>query len=63
MFRCYSYTIIRERINTAEQCNIQKPNIYSHTTTALTTHRCLLMDYFIICNFSKYKSMRSLMMV
>ena len=38
-------------------------NICSHTTTVLTTHRCILMDCFNNCNFSKHKLMRSLMMV
>jgi len=65
MFRCYSYTIIRE--STAQEHNTHTPitanNIYSHTTTVLTTHRCILMDYFNNCNFSKHKLMRSLMMV
>ena len=54
MFRCYSYTIIRERINLC---------LCSHTTTMLTTHRCILMDYFNNCNFSEHKLMRSLIMV
>ena len=36
---------------------------FSHTTTVLTTDRCILMDYFNKCNFSKHKLMRSLMMV
>jgi len=31
----------------------------SHTTTVLTTNRCILMDYFN----GKHKLMRSLMMV
>ena len=48
MFWCYSCTIIRE---------------HSHTTTVLTTHRCVLMDYFNSCNFRKHELMRSLMMV
>ena len=34
-----------------------------HTTTLLTTHRCILMGYSDNCNFSKHKLMRSLMMV
>ena len=83
MFRCYSYTIIREgiiecllklqllkysitihrnEVNTHIVINYI-PNICSHTTTVLTTHRCILMDYFNNNNFSKHKSMRSLMMV
>ena len=37
--------------------------ICSHTTTVLTTHRCILVDLFNNCNFSKHKLMRSLMMV
>ena len=28
-------------------------NIYSHITTELTTHRCVLIDYFKNSNFSK----------
>ena len=32
-------------------------NICSHTTTVLTTHRCILMDCFNNCNFSKHKLM------
>jgi len=40
MFRCYSYTIIRERIR-----------------------RCILVDYFNNCKFSKLKLIRSLIMV
>ena len=27
----------------------------SHTTTVLTTHRCILLDNFNNCNFSKHK--------
>ena len=39
-------------------------NICSHTiTTVLNTHRCILMDYFNNCNFSKHILVRSLMMV
>jgi len=34
-----------------------------HTTTLLTTHRCILVDYFNNCNFSKHELMRSLMTV
>jgi hypothetical protein len=34
-----------------------------HTTTVLTTHRCILMDYFNDYNFGKHELMRSLMMV
>jgi len=34
-------------------------NICSH----ITSHRCILMDYFNNCNFSKLKLMLSLMMV
>ena len=42
----------------------QGPNIGSHTTTTtLTTHWCILTDYFSNRNFSKHKLMRSLMMV
>jgi len=37
--------------------------ICSHTTIVLTTHRCILMDYFNDCNFSKHQLMRPLMMV
>ena len=44
-------------------CIHYRPNICSHTTTILTTHRCILMDCFNNCNFSKHKLMRSLMMV
>ena len=63
MFRCYSYTIIRERINlcllklqstadTVQHTDTKYgPNTFSHTTTVLTTHRCILMDYFNNCNF------------
>jgi len=77
MLRCYSYTIIRERINLCLQkllllnspllpnsAYTNKDLIYgSHTTTVLTTHRCILLDHFRNCNFSKHKLMRSLMMV
>ena len=35
----------------------------SHTTTVLTAHRFILIDYFNNCNFSKHKLMCSLMMV
>jgi len=35
----------------------------SQATTVLTTHRCILIDYFNNCNFIKHKLMRSLMMV
>jgi len=35
----------------------------SHTTTVLTTHRRILMDYFNECNFRMNKLMRSQMMV
>ena len=35
----------------------------SHTTTVLTTHRCILMDYFDNCNFNKHKLMRPMIMV
>ena len=52
MFRCYSYTVIHYR-----------PNICSQTTTVLTIHRSILMDYFINCNLSKHELVRSLMMV
>jgi len=27
-----------------------------HTTTVSTTHRCILMDYFNKCNFSKHNN-------
>jgi len=71
MFQCYSYTIFRERINlcllklknSTKNTHQEGPNVCSHTTTVLTTHRCILMDCFNNCNFSKHKSMRSLMMV
>ena len=49
-------------VTTAEQYNIQTP-IFSNTTTVLTTNRCILMDYFNNCNFSKHKLMRYLTMV
>jgi len=59
-------TIIRERINSCSlksqyltHCIHYRPNICSHTSTVLTTHRCILMDSFIKHYFSK----RSLMMV
>jgi hypothetical protein len=69
MFRC-SHTIIRGRI---DSCLLKlqllkyggdvTAYIYSHITTVLTTHRCILMDYFNNCNFSKHELMRPLMMV
>ena len=37
--------------------------VYVCCTTILTTHRCILMDYFNNCKFSKHELMRSLMMV
>jgi len=37
--------------------------VYVCCTTVLTKHRCILMDYFNNCNFSKHELMRSLMMV
>ena len=63
MFRCYSYTIISLLPNSAAYRHQQGPNICSDTTTALTTQRCILMDYINNSNFSKHKLMRSLMMV
>ena len=61
MFRCYSYTIIRECLlpNSATYRHQYGPNICSLTTTVLTTHRCVLMDYVNNCKFSKHKLMRS----
>ena len=32
---------------------------FSHTTTALTTHRCILTDCFNNRNFSKHELIRS----
>ena len=75
MFRCYSYTIIKERINLCllkllllkqsikiHRCVVSTVVVWlhkvgpywclcvvlfgSHTTTVLTTNRCLLKDYF-----------------
>jgi hypothetical protein len=47
---------------TSEQCNIHtythqqlSTNTCSHTTTVLTTHRCVVMDHFNNCNFSKHE--------
>jgi len=57
MFRCYSYTVIRERI---DLCLLKLQLLKQSTTSVLTTHRCILMDYFNDCNFSKHKLMRSL---
>ena len=37
--------------------------VYVCCTTILTTNRCILMDYFNNCKFSKHELMRSLMMV
>jgi len=50
MFRCYSYTIIRERINLCV-LNLQ------------LLKQSIRIDYLNNCNFSKHKLMRSLMMV
>jgi len=62
MFRCYSYTIIRERINLCLlKLQLLKESIKIHTV--LTTHRCILIRYFNNCNFSKHKLKGSLMMV
>ena len=73
MFQCYSYAIIRVgmihyilKILLLQYLTTfihYGPNICGHTTTVLTTHRCILMDCFINCNFSKHELMRSLMMV
>jgi len=70
MFRCYSYTIIRERINLCLlKLQLLKQSIKIHRCVVNTvvvwlhTHRCNLMDYFNNCNFCKHKLMRSLMMV
>jgi len=87
MFRCYSYTIIRESINLRllklrllkqsiekHRCVVNTVVVWLHILGSywclyvalfcirLTTHRCILMDYFINCNFSKHELMRSLMM-
>jgi len=90
MFRCYSYTIIRESINSCllklqllkqsikiHRCVVNTVVVWlnilgpywclcvalfgSHITTVFTTNRCILMDYFNNCNFSKHKLMRSMM--
>ena len=37
--------------------------VYVCCTTVLAKHRCILMDYFNICYFSKNELMRSVMMV
>jgi len=89
MFRCYSYTVIGERINLCllklqllkqsikiHQCVVKSVVVWLHIlglywcmyvallgSRVLTTHRCILMDYFKNCNFSKHKLMRSLMLV
>ena len=86
MFRCYSYTIIRERINLClQKLQLLKQSIRIHRYVENTvvvrlhilgphlclyvvlfvcsTHRCILMDCFNNCNFSKHKLMRSLMTV
>jgi len=99
MFLCYSYTIIRERINLCllklqllkqsikiHRCVVNTvvvwllilgpyrclyvalfgrsgPKLCSHTTTILTTHQWILMDYYFNnCNFGKHELMCSLMM-
>jgi len=47
-----------------QQTYTNKDPIYAnHTTTVLTTHRCILMDYFNNCNFSEHELIRSLMVV
>jgi len=47
--------------STAEQCNIQTPirtqYMQPHHHRINHTHRCILMDYFNSCNFSKHKLM------
>jgi hypothetical protein len=48
--------------NSARYIHQLGPNICSHTTTVLTTYRCILIDYFNNCNFSKHELMRSPMM-
>ena len=47
MFRCYSYTIIRERINSC----LPKLQLLKY------------FNYYNNCNISKHELMRSLMMV
>ena len=47
---------------TLQHTGINKDPIYAATLPS-TTHRCILMDYFNNCNFSKQKLIRSLMMV
>jgi len=62
MFRCYSYTIIRGRINLCLlKLQLLKQSIKIHTV--LATHRCILIDYFNNCNIRKHKLLGSLMMV
>ena len=77
MFRCYSCTIIRERINLCLlKLQLLKQSIKIHRCVANTVvvwlrilgpYWCVLngsaVEYFNNCNFSKHKLMRSLMMM
>jgi len=81
MFRCYSYTVIRERINLCLiKLQLLKQSTKIHRCAVNTVvvwlrmlghYWCLyvalfdsgLTEYCNNCNFSKHKSMRSLVMV
>jgi len=73
MFRCYSYTINKERINSCplklqflkQFIKILRSvvNMVVVVWLHIYAYRCILRDYFNSCNFSKNEVMRSLMTV